>query len=78
MVPKQCNVNSSMVPFTLISDCPLGTYGGNCYSNCSGYCKGANRFACNYIDGSCYNGCVDGWKGPTCNNGITLTNVNCC
>ena len=53
----------------------LGKYGENCSNGCSGHCKGVNRFACNHIDGSCSDGCADGWTGPNCNEGNELADV---
>ena len=60
----------------LFSECQFGKYGGNCSSDCSGHCKGVNRFACNYKDGSCSDGCADGWRGPNCENGNAIKKVN--
>lgn len=41
------------------------TYGEDCKMPC-GYCK--ENSTCNHINGSCTNGCADGWTGENCNS----------
>lgn len=41
-----------------ILECDLNMFGKKCISNC-GYC--VNNEMCNYIDGKCMNGCVNGF-----------------
>jgi hypothetical protein len=41
------------------------TYGENCKMSC-GNCK--DNITCNHINGTCMNGCADGWSGENCNN----------
>ena len=57
------------IVFFVFSECSLGKYGENCSKNCSGHCKGNNRSHCHHIDGSCTEGCEDGWIGLTCEEG---------
>ena len=45
-------------------DCLPGYYGYKCAKNCSGHCL--NNFVCNYIDGTCNEGCQAGYIGKMC------------
>ncbi|RUS87711.1 hypothetical protein EGW08_004552, partial [Elysia chlorotica] len=45
--------------------CSNNTYGENCLESCSINCAGADN-ACNHVNGSCLQGCVDGYGGETC------------
>lgn len=47
--------------------CPKGSYGSEC-KKCVGHCK--DNKACNHSTGLCDNGCLDGWKGINCDQGI--------
>lgn len=44
--------------------CFFGYYGEKCMEKCEGYCY-KSKF-CNYINGLCDNGCLDGWIGGNC------------
>ncbi|KAH9494736.1 hypothetical protein Btru_017747 [Bulinus truncatus] len=46
-------------------DCPHGTFGVDCFENCSSNCKPAN--VCHPVNGTCMGGCQDGYQGETCN-----------
>lgn len=52
-----------------ILECDLNMFGKNCRSNC-GYC--VNNEMCNYIDGKCINGCVNGFYWLKCNIGFNI------
>ncbi len=47
----------------VISACSKGTYGSECGGTC-GQC--ANAKICDYVTGSCPEGCEPGWKSDTC------------
>lgn len=44
------------------TECPPGSFGLNCSTICTGYC----RDPCNHISGICDSGCLDGWLGQHC------------
>lgn len=46
-----------------ITECPLGTFGNNCRREC-GYCL--EKYHCHHINGSCFNGCLQGYRGEQC------------
>ena len=48
--------------------CVNNSYGAKCLKRCSSQCGGANK-ACNSINGSCIDGCVDGFEGELCDKG---------
>lgn len=49
-----------------LKGCPtLGYYGEDCSLPCPQNCQENH---CKIVDGTCL-GCVDGYKGPTCNEG---------
>lgn len=48
-----------------ILDCAPGYFGYGCKNICEGHCL--NNAACNRIDGTCIDGCQDGFKGTFCN-----------
>lgn len=47
-----------------IIECPPGHYGRNCVNTC-GHCEAG---ICDHINGTCINGCLEGWSGQTCHN----------
>ena len=49
--------------------CSDGTYGLECQYNC-GYC--INQEVCNKTNGTCHNGCQEGFSGATCHTGNKL------
>lgn len=49
--------------------CPNGSYGSGCL-NCVGHCK--DNQVCNHSTGLCHDGCLDGWKGINCDQGIHI------
>lgn len=55
MIPAYTYYNST--------ECPNGTYGLNCLQPC-GHCR--DNEPCNYIDGTCPNGCQNGFLGSKC------------
>ncbi|XP_053400252.1 receptor-type tyrosine-protein phosphatase mu-like [Mercenaria mercenaria] len=59
------------------TECPDGTYGGNCSLDCSGNCF--DRDACRKSDGYCERGCSPGYTGDKCNRECTsgLYGINC-
>ena len=42
-----------------------GYFGYECANICQGHCF--NNAACDHIDGTCSDGCQDGFKGSFCN-----------
>ncbi|KAK3759975.1 hypothetical protein RRG08_006442 [Elysia crispata] len=46
-------------------ECENNTYGVNCSKHCSPFCGGADN-SCDNINGSCVNGCIDGYYGELC------------
>ena len=51
------------------TDCNEGFYGENCSFSC-GHCR--NQEQCDVINGSCFNGCENGYWGFQCNYGIII------
>lgn len=51
--------------FFFYSGCPKLFWGEDCVNNCPDKCTG-----CNNINGLCEYGCLPGWKGNLCNEGI--------
>ncbi|XP_076469550.1 uncharacterized protein LOC143299914 isoform X3 [Babylonia areolata] len=50
-----------------VSECPVGTYGSSCNSQCSQHCgKGPDKNFCYKDTGYCYDGCVAGRYGDQC------------
>lgn len=47
-------------------ECSAGYFGGNCASMC-GHCL--NRTLCHHVTGNCVEGCLPGYKEPTCKTG---------
>ncbi|KAK3697280.1 hypothetical protein RRG08_065091 [Elysia crispata] len=45
--------------------CPRGRYGHHCAEACSDHCAGADN-TCNYLNGSCDQGCDVGYLSPLC------------
>lgn len=43
-------------------------YGENCSKSC-GNCKNSQQ--CHHIDGTCMNGCENGYQGSKCHKGIS-------
>ena len=68
-IPAQ---NRSKYNFMLLIStvCPVGQYGINCSYNCSGHCAGSSSSLCYHSDGSCRDGCVAGWTGSVCDQGM--------
>lgn len=52
---------------SLFLACPAGTYGQNCSSHC-GHCS--NRTSCDHVTGQCRQGCLDGYHGDLCQDGL--------
>ncbi|XP_061185853.1 protein draper-like [Saccostrea echinata] len=48
----------------IVHACPKGTYGRNCYQNCSGNCL--NETSCNRVTGFCDEGCLVGYRNEKC------------
>ncbi|GFR61714.1 multiple epidermal growth factor-like domains 6, partial [Elysia marginata] len=46
--------------------CPTGKYGSKCSQTCNTNCAGLDD-SCDHIDGTCTNGCEDGFLGEMCN-----------
>lgn len=46
-----------------ITECPFGTFGNNCRQEC-GHCL--EKYHCHHINGSCLNGCLQGYRGEQC------------
>lgn len=47
-------------------DCPHGFFANNCSEKCIDTCAG-----CNNINGLCESGCIPGWKGDLCSEGVS-------
>lgn len=47
-------------------DCPHGFFANNCSEKCIDTCEG-----CNNINGLCEYGCIPGWKGDLCSEGVS-------
>uniref|UniRef100_K1R5Z4 protein-tyrosine-phosphatase n=1 Tax=Magallana gigas TaxID=29159 RepID=K1R5Z4_MAGGI len=71
-----------------VTVCSSGYYGLKCKAKCAGHCK--DNQSCNHINGTCINGCLDGWIGVNCDkhckneenctnqcNGHCLDNLPC-
>ncbi|KAK3779435.1 hypothetical protein RRG08_062093 [Elysia crispata] len=56
------------------AECQSGKYGEKCSKQCSVHCAGQHN-ACNHVDGSCNQGCDDGYIGRFCTEGKTFYNV---
>ncbi|KAH3692240.1 hypothetical protein DPMN_191596 [Dreissena polymorpha] len=55
--------NATGFRMTYTQECPLGSYGVNCFRQC--HCRVG---ACDRVTGACGNGgCKDEWKGIACN-----------
>lgn len=54
------------ISFTSCSGCSFKTYGEDCKMSC-GFCK--DNDTCDHINGSCSNGCTNGWSGEKCDIG---------
>ena len=55
----------------VIIECELGTYGVDCMNNCSRYCK--KEHICNRKTGEYDGGCIPGWEGIHCDNGMVTS-----
>lgn len=53
----------SFIVNLLLTECENKSYGENCGMVC-GKCK--DNESCNHKDGTCPNGCSDGWTGNKC------------
>ena len=49
----------------MLSECPHGTFGEECLSDCFPNC----RDKCDQVTGACTQGCIDGWTGQMCDFG---------
>lgn len=49
----------------VLSACLHGFYGQDCAEKCHGTC-----ISCNHINGSCVSGCLQGWIGTFCQEGM--------
>lgn len=47
-------------------ECLFGYFGIECMGNCSGNC--INNIQCDFINGECFDGCIDGYIGRKCEN----------
>lgn len=52
--------------FSQNSACPLRSFGQDCSKKCIDTCAG-----CNIVNGMCDSGCIPGWKGDLCKEGIS-------
>ncbi|KAK3776776.1 hypothetical protein RRG08_056425 [Elysia crispata] len=57
-----------------ISVCPRGRYGHHCAETCSDHCAGADH-TCNYVNGSCDQGCDVGYLPPLCNKRLKTSSL---
>lgn len=55
-------------------ECDDGKFGQNCSSLC-GHCH--DKEQCHYINGTCFNGCDDGYQGNDCTQGINTERFTC-
>lgn len=55
-------------------ECDDGKFGQNCSSLC-GHCH--DKEQCHYINGTCFNGCDDGYQGNDCTQGINTELFTC-
>ena len=63
-----------MAPLT--PGCPSGRYGEKCHGKCTHrHCYGSQR--CEPTTGECVDGCIAGWQGVSCTEGIGILNYNC-
>lgn len=53
-----------------IVECIAGYYGLECKSKCVGHCKDNKQ--CNHINGTCDDGCKDGYTGSDCTEGCCI------
>lgn len=51
---------------TCLLGCPLGHYGSNCTKSCPKKCQGP----CEPENGNCTFGCISGWTGEKCGQGM--------
>lgn len=51
-------------------ECTAGYYGLECNSTCVGHCKDNKQ--CNHINGTCDDGCKDGYTGSNCTEGFWI------
>ncbi|XP_061170777.1 scavenger receptor class F member 2-like isoform X2 [Saccostrea echinata] len=58
-----CSVPGVQPPWC-VEACPLGLFGINCRSNCSIHCL--EEFRCVPVNGTCWGGCREGYKGHDC------------
>lgn len=47
----------------IFQECNRGKFGANCAYEC-GHCL--HKEKCHYVDGTCLNGCDDGYRGTQC------------
>ena len=57
---------------TFLSECADNTYGPQCSERC-GQCR--DKEQCNFVDGSCQNGCEKGKQGAKCERGESWTDM---
>lgn len=51
-------------------ECTAGYFGLECKSKCVGHCKDNKQ--CNHINGTCDDGCKDGYTGSDCTEGCWI------
>lgn len=51
-------------------ECTAGYFGLECKSKCVGHCKDNKQ--CNHINGTCVDGCKDGYTGSNCTEGCWI------
>ena len=47
------------------TECERSKYGMTCKSDCSPNCMGGYN-QCYHVNGTCLQGCIDGWRGSKC------------
>lgn len=60
--------------FIYLLECYGGKFGQNCSSIC-GHCLGKKQ--CNFINGTCFNGCDEGYHGSYCTKGMNKYHGYC-
>ncbi|XP_046545526.1 multiple epidermal growth factor-like domains protein 10 [Haliotis rubra] len=61
------------------ADCPPGTYGDECDTNCPAHCRvyvAEDVVYCDKTSGRCHEGCIPGWYDDTCNKQCSKNCMN--
>lgn len=69
-----CNTQTEIALLLPCIECFSGYYGLKCTKKCDGHCK--DNEPCNHINGTCDNGCLDGWIGVNCDKRMVLNIKN--